>query len=1136
MNEKFKIAIVGAGPGGLSAAARAAELGVSHILIEAAPHIANTIHRYQKGKLVMAEPAQLPLRSTLSFGAGIREQILDTWRQEIDSHRVNVRVGAAVSAILGQRGDFQIKLASGDVLTAEFVVLAIGLQGNIRKPSVPGEDLPGVQYQLDDPDEYNNEAIVVVGGGDAGVENAMALAKQNRVILINRQEEFNNCKETNFALLMEAVTAGKLETRVNTRAERVDALSERDFPLAFVVQTSQGIEQIECHRIIVRLGANPPRKLVESFGVRFPNDDPASVPQLSEQYESNVPGMYIVGALAGYPLIKQAMNQGYEVVEYILGNPVEPADEALLRRKFAGVPGIVSAGDGIALIKRNMPLFASLTTLQLREFMLDSAVGTPRGGEVLFQQNDYSNSFFSILEGNVKIQISVKDGATLAFTMGRGDFFGEMGLLSGRRRSGTAIAGENCVLVETPRRSMLKLLQAASGVQRKLDEVSLARIIRNALDSTLLESEINLLVHEAKFKRYETGEALFHEGDKADGLYMIKRGSVTVSRLVEGKDVVLAYVSAGNYVGEMALTSDMPRSATVRAAAPTEVVLLDAGRFKAVMERNSSIRSKVDSRHLERVRSNESETTGETSGLIKFLMDQGMGEATDVLLIDYSRCIRCDNCESACADVHDGASRLNREAGPTHEHIHVPASCRHCEHPHCMKDCPPDAIHRSLNGEVFIGDGCIGCGNCRNNCPYGVIQMAASSDYKRPGVWQIISGKRKQPGAWNQPCGGDKAAGRPAKKAVKCDMCKNIIAEPACVRACPTGAASRVSPEDFLGLVKHGNDGQIRTGEMQRINLLKYKNYRYLKIACLLAVIAMPVYVFFQPARGEFYGGTWLGYALGMVSMLIILLLVWYGISKRRPQRAQERRQYQKLVRRNQQDASVQQRYPASKRKKADRRKAHARESQRYGWTLQGWLSAHIYLGTSLIVLATLHTGFQFGWNVHTLSYVLMVLVIASGIYGMFAYLNYPRMITRNMGEDTFDGLLLKIAELDELARIRALGLSDEVNALVLKARLGTRLGGNLFQQLSGIRRDCPTDLAVQQILALGEKLVMNDQPKLLRDLYSVLLQKQKLVRRARNEIMLKARMQAWLYLHAPLSIALLAALFAHIVAIFYYW
>ncbi|EKD98693.1 MAG: cyclic nucleotide-binding protein, partial [uncultured bacterium] len=186
-------------------------------------------------------------------------------------------------------------------------MLAIGLQGNINRLGVRGEDLPNVQYQLDDPEEFKDETIVVVGGGDAGVENALALAQQNRVILINREEEFSRCKEGNFNLLQAAIKAGRIEPRVSTRVDHIDTEAANNFLLRVVLKTSEGIESIDCHRVIARLGASPPRKLLESFGVRFPNDDVAAVPELSEQYESNIPGLYLIGALGGYPLIKQAL-------------------------------------------------------------------------------------------------------------------------------------------------------------------------------------------------------------------------------------------------------------------------------------------------------------------------------------------------------------------------------------------------------------------------------------------------------------------------------------------------------------------------------------------------------------------------------------------------------------------------------------------------------------------------------------------------------------------------------------------------------------------------------------------------------------------------------------------------------------
>ena len=321
---------------------------------------------------------------------------------------------------------------------------------------------------------------------------------------------------------------------------------------------------------------------------------------------------------------------------------------------------------------------------------------------------------------------------------------------------------------------------------------------------------------------------------------------------------------------------------------------------------------------------------------------------------------------------------------------------------------------------------------------------------------------------------------------------------------------------------------------MQRPTLMKYRNYRFLKASSLLMTVAIAAYALIEPAGGRHYGGTWLGYVLGGISALIILFQMWDGVRKRLPPRAPERRKRQISIPHKHVNGDA----PGdhSPQRKTERRRRGAAERWRYGGTLQGWLSAHVYLGAALIVLVSLHTGFQFDRNVYTLTYVLLLLVIASGFYGLFAYLNYPRLITQNMGENTLDGVLLKIAELDELARIRALDLPDEVNALVLKSRQETRIGGNLFQQLSGSQRDCPTGLAVQQIRLLGEKLIKDNQPKLMRDLYSVLLRKQKLVSQARNEIMLQARMQFWLYLHAPLSVALLAALFAHIAAILFYW
>ncbi len=795
MSERFRIAIVGSGPGGMSAAAHAAELGVPHVLLEAQPHLSNTIYRYQKGKHVMSEPDALPLRSPLAFAAGTREKVLGDWSSGVTKVKTNVAHGHEVTAITKQpSGHFEIRCGNGRTLEAETVVMGIGLQGNIRKMGIPGEDLPFVQYTLDDPEEYEGETIVVVGAGDAAIENAVALAERNKVIVINRRDEFARAKEGNLQAIMKGIGDGRIECYFGSSPEVVEAVEAGPKPGRMALSTPNGKAEIALDRVIARLGATAPRAFVEACGVEFPNSDPACVPAISPKYESNVPGLYIVGALGGYPLIKQAMNQGYEVIEHILGRPVEPADEPLLRQKFGRMPGFTSVEAALAKVQTNVKLLSHITPLQLREFMLDSEVRTPRPGEAIFERNDYTDTFYSIVEGEAQVILEGDKRVTL----GSGEFFGEMSLISGRRRSATILAGANCVLVETPRRSMNKLINSVEAVKRSIDAVFILRAIQSRFAPESSYAELAPIVDNATIEKFKAGEVLFREGEEGDCLHLVRVGSLTISRQIGGREVVLSYVAAGNYVGEMTMMGEGKRTATATAAIGSETVRVDAAAFKELMLRNPLLRLRIQSEYRQRAAANLALQNLPTGGdLISFLISQGAGEATDILLIDESLCVRCDNCEKACAETHGGTSRLDREAGPSFAEIHVPTSCRHCEHPHCMKDCPPDAIHRAPNGEVFIADNCIGCGNCKRNCPYGVIQMA-SKPPKKPGLlsW-LLFGAGSGPGEAPHDDAADAGHSASAKKAVKCDMCKDLSGGPACVRACPTGAAVRISPEEF---------------------------------------------------------------------------------------------------------------------------------------------------------------------------------------------------------------------------------------------------------------------------------------------------------------------------------------------------
>jgi CRP-like cAMP-binding protein/Fe-S-cluster-containing hydrogenase component 2/thioredoxin reductase len=802
-SENYKIAIVGSGPAGLSAAGRAAEMGVSHILLESTPHLANTIYLYQKKKFVMAFPPSeiIPLRSSLRFDQGSREKVLSEWEGDARRLGINLRFGAEVKAIEGTQGGFTLALASGDPVRAERVVLAIG-KGNLNKLGIAGDGLPFVQYQLDDPEEYADEIIVVIGAGDSAIENAVALAQQNKVIIVNRRDEFARAKSANITQIKNAIDSGKIQCLYSTVPVRVDDQGEGGDGRrgSFVLKGPEGEMTVPCDRIIARLGASAPRRFLESIGIKFPSKDPGALPEVSASYESNVPGLHIIGALAGCPLIKQAMNQGYEVVEHIEGRPVEPADEKALRVNLDVPARFPSVDEAIRCVCGNSPLLAGLPPAQLREFLLYSEkLRAFAPGDVIFKRNDYSDSFYSVIRGSVEIQADPKNPSQTV-PMTAGHFFGEASLISGRRRPYTVTAGRDCLLLETPRSQMTKLINSVASVKATIDRAFLRWAIQSQMGFRLPPDGLDSLIETARTQAYDANQAILKEGDPADSLHLIRKGSVTVSRSIGGRDHVLAYVAAGGYFGEMSVLKEGPVNATVRATIATETIRLDPEVFKALLQKNPGVHLLLQMAAFKKIYAGVKDmTSGQDSpDVVSFLVGQGLGEATDVLLIDESLCVRCDNCEKACAETHQGISRLNREAGPTYAYIHVPTSCRHCEHPHCMKDCPPDAIHRGPNGEVVIDDSCIGCGNCKEYCPYGVIQIAEQKPMEPPGLlsW-LLFGKGRAPG--DSPAKGHSADGaHPQKKAVKCDMCEGLPGGSACVRACPTGAAIRVSPQEFM--------------------------------------------------------------------------------------------------------------------------------------------------------------------------------------------------------------------------------------------------------------------------------------------------------------------------------------------------
>ena len=425
------------------------------------------------------------------------------------------------------------------------------------------------------------------------------------------------------------------------------------------------------------------------------------------------------------------------------------------------------------------------------------------------EQRDENTKTFIPIDASIDLSVN----SPLA-QLGAGELFGEMTCRTFQPRSATVQAREDCVMVEMLRvildmlmgsREVDAVTKAATKVKvptfkgttfktdldRKYRERSLNNHLRSVpLFASVDETFLALLNQKVELVTFGKSQVICKQGDPADAFYLIRSGMVKVANALPGGEMVRTYLGRGDYFGEIGLLFNQPRSATCTALDTVSLVKIGKPDFEQMLANFPKVKETLTEVAETRLKASQKKELPRGLNLDEFL-NQGLFEAQNLLVIDLDRCTRCDLCVRACAEAHDGVTRLLRD-GLRYDKYLVATTCRTCRDPLCMTQCPVGSIRRKDNLEIIIEDWCIGCSKCAELCPFGNINMhpvELMEEVKAAQAAPADGAAAKAPAA--------PAAPKKSFKAATCDLCTDL-SMPSCVYACPHDAARRVDPTEYF--------------------------------------------------------------------------------------------------------------------------------------------------------------------------------------------------------------------------------------------------------------------------------------------------------------------------------------------------
>jgi CRP-like cAMP-binding protein/Fe-S-cluster-containing hydrogenase component 2 len=397
-------------------------------------------------------------------------------------------------------------------------------------------------------------------------------------------------------------------------------------------------------------------------------------------------------------------------------------------------------------------------------------------------------------------------------TLVAGDLFGEMTCMSHYPRAATVRAAEDVTVLELLR-NVLYILQRSKKSRAVLEAKYRERAVASHLRGVRVFAEllqepaefarfVDFLRFRVELERRNPGDIIFRQGDPADDFFMVRIGFVKVTQQRPGGEHVLNYIGPGGYFGEIGLMGHLPeveealgeepigvRTATCSALDHVDLVRVKGNDFRTILTEFPKVRGQLIRVAVEHLKANAEAMRQAKSVPLGSFLRQGLMNAQSLLVLDLEKCTRCDECTKACADAHDGVTRLIRD-GLRFDKYLVASSCRSCLDPYCMVGCPVGSIRRRHSREIIIEDWCIGCGKCAENCPYGNINM-----HPFPTGETVT----------DPETGARKAVVQ--QKATLCDLCTDLDGHPSCVYACPHDAAHRMTGPQLLRAVEKEHDG-----------------------------------------------------------------------------------------------------------------------------------------------------------------------------------------------------------------------------------------------------------------------------------------------------------------------------------------